>query len=401
MFDPREHGDWEAAIDPDARLQQFREAFVDDSLRGLVLLSLCILAMSFWRNFMGPEALRWPLAFAMLALSTAVLTVTFLGRKRLSHRLKSRTLLFVLFFAGSAGLISFGQGAPTGSYFAMGFFIAAILYPRSGVFAMIAGTLLLMSAVAYAIISGLHVISVNLNEVTRQPAVWINLMLTMALTAGAIATAVSSFIRSVYGLLGDVHRQQVEIKGQRDQIKHLATHDNLTGLPMLSLANGRGRVAISHARRTGQKAAFMFIDLDGFKEINDRYGHDAGDSVLKEVAQRLKAAVRSADTAARIGGDEFVIILVDLAQAHFAGEVAEKILKALAVPIGYGRHQISVGASIGIAVFPDHADELDELKKSADKAMYAVKASGKNRFVFAKPRSAGDTSFGAAIELAA
>ena len=375
----------DGVIDPDARLQQFREALVDDSLRGVTWLSLCILALSFWRNFFGPEALRWPAAFVVVALATAVVTSTFVFRGQLSYRFKSSSLLFMLFLAGIGGLLSFGNAAPTGSYFAMAFFIAAILYQRSVVFTMIVGTLALMAAVAFAVVSGYQAITVNLNELTRQPTAWVNLMMTMGLTAGAIATAAGSFTRSVHGLLRDLNHQQLEIARQRDQIQHLATHDKLTALPMLRLAEDRSQVALAHAQRFGRKVAFMFVDLDGFKDINDRHGHDAGDAVLQEVALRLKASLRSADTAARIGGDEFLIILNDLGEAHFAGEVAHKILRAIATPITYGPGQLTVGASIGIAVFPDHAQGFDELKRAADKAMYCVKAAGKNGCGFADP----------------
>jgi diguanylate cyclase (GGDEF)-like protein len=376
-------GEEEALIDPDARLQQFREAFVDDSMRGIVYLALCILAVSSWRNFFGPAELRWRLGFAVVAGAATLLTVVFLNRRRLSYRLKSRMLLLVLFLVGSAGLVSFGHSAPTGNYFAVGFVIAAILYPRSFVFAMIVGVVALMALVAYGLISGLYVLTLNLNELSRQPLTWLNLIMTMALSAGAIATAVGSFTRSVYGLLGDLNRQQLEIRRQRDQIRHLATHDNLTGLPLLALANDRSQMAIALARRRGHQVAFMFIDLDGFKEINDRHGHDAGDAVLTEVARRLRSSVRAADTAARIGGDEFLVILGELADSRVAGDVAEKMLRALAVPIAHARHQIRVGASIGIAIFPDHAEELGALKKAADQAMYGIKASGKNHFAFA------------------
>ncbi|RQO61833.1 hypothetical protein DBR47_06830 [Paucibacter sp. KBW04] len=388
MSESPEIGDPEALIDPDARLLQFREAFVDDVMRGIVLLSLCILGLSFWRNFMGPQALRLPLAFAMLALATSLLTYTFVRRKHLSLRFKSRVLLFVLFFTGTGGLISFGQSAPTGNYFSMGLFIAAMLYPRSQVYAMIGGVVALIALVALAVLSGRHAIGVNLNEVSQQPAVWINLMMTLALTSGAIATAVGSFTRAVHGLLGDLHRQQIEIRRQRDQIAHLAMHDNLTGLPLLRLANDRSSVAMAHASRTGHKVAFLFVDLDGFKAINDNFGHDAGDQVLKQVALRLRASVRSTDTAARIGGDEFLIILSDLNRQACAADIADKILLALAEPIAYGQQQIAVSASIGIALYPDHADELLALKKAADLAMYAVKATGKNKYVFAQPLSA-------------
>jgi len=372
------------SIDPKARLQHIREAFVDDVLAGLVWLALCILAMSLWRNFLGPRDLRWPAAAVMVAVSTAALCTLRLRRKRLSYRVKATALLAVLFLTGTGGLLSFGQAAPTGNFFAMGFFVSAMLFSRSTVFALIGGAALLIACVAFFALSGLHHVPIDLNAAAMQPVVWVNLVLTLALSAGAIATAMGSFMRAMQRLLEDVHRQQTEIKAQRDQIRHLATHDNLTGLPIMRLAVDRSQHAMAQARRRGHKIAFMFLDLDGFKEVNDRHGHEAGDRVLKTVAERLKAAVRSADTAARIGGDEFLVILSELSHTHFAGDVADKILRTLNAPIDYEGQALSVGASIGIAIFPDHAEDLDALKRAADRAMYAVKSSGKNRYAFAQ-----------------
>ncbi|MEK6669086.1 MAG: diguanylate cyclase [Pseudomonadota bacterium] len=385
MTEWQAHGESDPGIDPDIRLQQIRDTFVDDVLRGLVWLALCILAVSFWRNFLGPSSLRWPAAFAMVAVSTASLCTLFVRRKHLSYRFKATGLLCVLFLTATGGLVSFGQAAPTGNFFAMGFFVSAVLFARHTVFMLIGGTALVIACAAFAALSGLHTVPINLNAVAMQPVVWVNLMLTLALSAGAIATAMGSFMRAMQSLLEDVHRQQTEIKAQRDQIRHLATHDNLTGLPIMRLAVDRSHQAMAHARHSGQKIAFMFLDLDGFKEVNDRHGHEAGDRVLQTVAERLKSAVRSADTAARIGGDEFVVILSDLSHAHFAGDVAEKILRAIGAPIAYDGHALSVGASIGIAIFPDHAEDLEGLKRVADRAMYAVKTSGKNRYQFAQP----------------
>lgn len=376
-------GEGEVGIDPDARLQQIRETFIDDALRGMSVLAVCILALSFWRNVFGPEYLRVPAALALVATSTAILLGSHLRRRHLSYQAKASALLLVLFMSGTGGLLSFGQAAPTGNYFAIGFFVAAILFSRSVVFMMIAGVVLLMSAVGMLMITGRHSVGVDLNAVSQEPLAWANVVLTMALSAGAIATAVSAFTRSLHSLLGDVHRQQREIKAQRDQIHHLATHDNLTGLPVMRLATERSHRAMAHARESGRKIAFMFLDLDGFKAVNDQHGHDAGDRVLREVALRLRSAVRAADTAARIGGDEFVVVLHELTHAQAAGDVADKILRTLALPIDYNGHTLQVGASIGIAIFPDHAEDLDELRRVADKAMYAVKASGKNRYQFA------------------
>jgi diguanylate cyclase (GGDEF)-like protein len=175
-----------------------------------------------------------------------------------------------------------------------------------------------------------------------------------------------------------------ERRKAEETIRHMATHDGLTNLPSLLLCRDRLAMAISQANRDGKKAAVLFIDLDGFKAVNDTHGHDAGDVVLKETARRLCASVRETDTVARIGGDEFLAVIVDLKDASNAELIAKKILASIAKPFIAGHASVHVGASVGIALFPrKKTDDVEELIKLADQAMYRVKKSGKNGFRFA------------------
>ncbi len=141
-------------------------------------------------------------------------------------------------------------------------------------------------------------------------------------------------------------------------------------------------MAMNHAHRYNTMAAVMFIDLDGFKTVNDTLGHDAGDEVLKHVAQRLLACVRETDTVARIGGDEFLLIATGLHTPENASQIAEKVIQFVSQPIIFNGRQAVVGASIGIALFPDHGNDKDQLIKQADEAMYSVKNASKNGFGF-------------------
>ena len=172
------------------------------------------------------------------------------------------------------------------------------------------------------------------------------------------------------------------------QILHLATHDALTGLPTLRLANDRLTTAIGRARRNKDKVAVMFIDLDEFKSVNDTYGHDAGDAMLRHVAEILRLSVRETDTASRVGGDEFLVVVSELHSVADATRIAEKIIQRVSQPIQLQGKQAAVGASIGISVYPDHGGEAEQLIKLADAAMYEVKKSGKNGFKFAQTSNA-------------
>jgi diguanylate cyclase (GGDEF)-like protein/PAS domain S-box-containing protein len=171
-------------------------------------------------------------------------------------------------------------------------------------------------------------------------------------------------------------------KERESRIQHLADHDALTGLLNRRLLEDRLQQSINLARRNDSMVAVMLIDLDGFKAVNDQYGHLMGDYVLRTVAKRLKDCVRESDTVARLGGDEFVVLLSGQRLAEDSGVVAEKILGALTEPVAAGGRRFDIGASIGISIFPRDGAGPEQLLKHADAAMYRVKEAGKNRYQF-------------------
>ncbi|KAB2888587.1 MAG: bacteriohemerythrin [Desulfobulbaceae bacterium] len=185
------------------------------------------------------------------------------------------------------------------------------------------------------------------------------------------------------GLIFASARDVTERKRTEKRLEYLAYHDRLTGLPNRSLLFGRLSQSMSSAARNGRQVAVLYIDLDGFKEINDQFGHDQGDVVLQAVARRLLSAVRTSDTVARIGGDEFVVVLGDLADSVEAGRIAAKMLTVLEPAISLAEGcECRIGASIGISVFPVNGGEMNGLLEAADDAMYRSKQSGKNRFTY-------------------
>lgn len=164
---------------------------------------------------------------------------------------------------------------------------------------------------------------------------------------------------------------------ERLAVELMGLHDGLTGLPNRRLLEDRIGQCMAVAERHGEQFALLYLDLDGFKPINDRHGHKAGDQVLMEVAERLRRHLRNTDTVARVGGDEFVMVLPRLICVEEALNVARKLVEAIAVPIEIGGHPVAVGGSIGISLFPEHGTDAEALLKSADHAMYAVKSRGK------------------------
>ena len=180
-----------------------------------------------------------------------------------------------------------------------------------------------------------------------------------------------------------------ERKRAEQKLEYMANHDHLTGLPNRVLFIDRLQQALATARREGTKAALLYLDLDRFKPINDELGHEIGDAVLIEVARRMRDAVRETDTVARIGGDEFVIVLSGLSRNEVAEKVATKLLEAIPLPIRVSGHRCEVGVSIGIALYPEHGDSVDKLTSAADSAMYQAKEAGRMRYCLydGQPRS--------------
>jgi two-component system, cell cycle response regulator len=162
--------------------------------------------------------------------------------------------------------------------------------------------------------------------------------------------------------------------------QELALHDALTGLPNRRLLEDRIQTTLQHANRNHHKAAILYLDLDGFKDINDTYGHAYGDEVLKIVAQRLVASSRKEDTVARLGGDEFMVVLGEVSSLADANGPASKLVEAVSEPFFINDLTLTLSTSIGISVYPDDADTVEALISIADYALYEAKRGGKNRY---------------------
>lgn len=189
-------------------------------------------------------------------------------------------------------------------------------------------------------------------------------------------------------LANTVEQLQLEIQERKKiaaELDFLANHDALTGLPSLRLCKDRLEHSLAESRRNKQKSAVMFVDLDGFKQVNDRHGHEKGDMVLKVVADRIREEIRETDTVARIGGDEFVVILSSVPDLEIVERIASQIIDKISQFIRVDQRDIEVSASIGIAIYPEDGDTPEILIRQADRAMYLVKESGKNRFGFTLP----------------
>ncbi|HEY8888504.1 MAG TPA: diguanylate cyclase [Gallionella sp.] len=208
----------------------------------------------------------------------------------------------------------------------------------------------------------------------------------------ALAAGAKDFISKPFDLVEVKTRihNMLEVRLLYKQVEHyshemetLALYDALTGLPNRRLLMDRLSLSIAHAHRNKRTMAVMYLDLDGFKQVNDSLGHDAGDMLLNMVAARLVAGVRQEDTVARMGGDEFVIALWELNQVGDVAKLASKMISDVSQPYIIQGHDVHMSASVGVGIYPMHGEDGETLMKSADLAMYEAKHKGKNGYCIA------------------
>ena len=239
----------------------------------------------------------------------------------------------------------------------------------------------------FQVMEGLKEIETNgylpVLAVTAQPAHKLR-----ALQAGAKDFVSKPFdlaevLLRVHNLL-EVRLLHEAARKQARMLEELALNDPLTGLANRRLLTDRLAMALVHARRNNSAMAVVYLDLDGFKQINDTLGHGVGDILLKMVAERLLATVRAEDTVARLGGDEFALDLWHVSGSDYAATVAARAIAALAQPYDIEGQVVTITASAGVSIYPDHGEDEETLLKSADLALYAAKAAGKNAYRIAE-----------------
>ncbi len=208
-------------------------------------------------------------------------------------------------------------------------------------------------------------------------------------------------LRGIFLMSSDITARkalETQLQAETDRVRALAEHDDLTGLPNRRSLELRLASTLSDAQANNAKMALLFMDLDGFKPINDRLGHDMGDRLLRMVADRLKASVRVADTVGRVGGDEFVVVLAPIRVVADALEIANKLLQAIRAPFDLEGREVHVSLTIGIALHPEDGDDVATLMRKADAAMYLAKSLGRDRFSLSPASSRAPDFEGGAAE---
>jgi len=228
------------------------------------------------------------------------------------------------------------------------------------------------------------VLVANINgwHVNGQPPLSANTFVDIAAVLSVtcvIAWLMASDMRSA---LDAMNAQNAQMAATQARMALMATHDALTGLPNRSLVRDRFEQAAAIARRAGHGVAMLYLDLDNFKNVNDTLGHSSGDTLLRQVSDRLSALLRTADTVARLGGDEFLLLVPEVTDADSVGDIANKIVAGLMAPFDVIGMEIFSGCSLGVTMFPADGEDFDSLLKKADIAMYRAKESGRNAYRF-------------------
>ncbi len=325
----------------------------------------------------------WMPMYAIHILAGAIVCLTFMFRRRLPFAFRLGVMLAVFWTIGFTGALSLGlYGAGIWWLAISALVVSVAVSVRAGIATMFACTVVVI-VIGSGFVNGSLSIGFDANTYIRSPSSWATLLVTITVLPTFVFVAIAGYQRATLEL---TH----QLEQQRSEIEHLATHDALTGLPTVELARDRLTQALAAMSRRGQHVVLMFLDLDGFKSINDSLGHAAGDEVLRVVAERLRCHLRAEDTVSRQGGDEFLLIISTSATADAVLEKAREIVDLLGEPIPYEGHMMQVGVSIGIAIAPEQGEDFATLTRHADTAMYAAKRAGKNcvRMAGPMPRAA-------------
>jgi len=317
------------------------------------------------------------LGFTAANFTTPLITGLFLTALYFRKKLTTREISIIVVAGMSLiyliSVYTFGVLSSANVWFFPIVLMANVLFGSAIAFMLASFLLAGFSLAAYGFITGwLHLPSEASNYFFSK-SVWV-----MQISFGIIVFGFVLFI--VSKMQSTLVNQYNVINEKNIRIAHLANHDPLTGLATLRLAKDRFDLALQMASRSKKNLALLFLDLDSFKLINDRFGHDVGDAVLKEVAIRLQKEIRESDTACRIGGDEFLIILSEVSGKEEVKFLCQRLIDHVTRPILLGEHNHVVGISIGAAIYPDCGETLEELRKRADASMYEVKRGGKNSF---------------------
>ncbi len=366
-----EHPEQDAQTSAYAQVQDLKIKFLDSAWLGCVIAALAMAPLSLSRI---PQT-GWNPVYGVHVGITAGLFLGHVFRKRIPHYVKLSMLTLCLGFIGVSGMLHLGLMGVGVWFLAIIAIMMGVAHSlRVGVSIFILN-MIFLSLCGVAFVRGDLVAGVNPGTYVTSTQAWMLLIISSAFMPALVLLAFGKYQQTLVALVYD-------LEDQRNLIAEEAMYDELTRLPRRQLLFDRIEMLLRRVSRHETRGAVLFLDLDDFKQVNDTHGHRAGDAVLLEVAARLKSALRSDDTVARVGGDEFVVLLGDMENRDAAKVVAQKLVEVVRKPIMRGNTAIEVGLSVGIAILPEDGETSDVLYEHADSAMYRAKESGKNSYRF-------------------
>jgi diguanylate cyclase (GGDEF)-like protein len=355
-------------VDP---MQEIKNKLIDRLWVGSFIIAIIGAPISALRSL----STGWLDLYSLHIILAIFVGLIFICRKRISFTLKSHILVFIFYAVGVLGIFSLGLlGAGVWWLIVSGLLVSTLYSTKYGILSVLSSAIIIAIA-GYCFSNGLLTLPVDAGLYVKSYSSWVTLIIATTIMPFYVFQSISSFQYATANLLK-------EVDSQRILIEKMATHDQLTGLYMLTPAQKRLEKAMIDAQQSNSKLAFLFFDIDGFKVVNDKFGHDAGDYILTSIAKRIILHICENDTAARIGGDEIIVILSNVKDKESISDTTQKIIDDLAKPYYYHNQKINITASVGISLFPDDATNAKLLKQKADVAMYTVKKSGKNGIAF-------------------
>lgn len=362
-------------------IEDINRKFLEDVSGALVIYSVFVLPLSIYRTWDG----GWlPIHFIQISLSLFIVGI-FLIRKNLSRALLAVHAVGIILLASVTGLYQYGILAAGFQVGLVGIFVLIMIGNKRVIILTSLTYAVLILSISYMWVTGSITASVSADKYIILPSTWAFQIANVLFIIIILYLSAHNYLLTLRHVITHARKQALELKKQKEHIEHLANHDYLTGLPTMRLGKDRLEMAINLAHRSKSKSALLYLDLDGFKAVNDSAGHDAGDAILKAVANRMLLETRETDSCCRVGGDEFLIIVPDITEISLVKDICSRLIDVINQPVEFNGLNLSVGVSIGAAFYPDNAKDAFSLRNAADEAMYEVKNMGKNNFKLLLP----------------
>ncbi|TDR16801.1 GGDEF domain-containing protein [Marinicella litoralis] len=353
---------------------------INQLMNSMVLVWMFLSTFALIFTLLRTELTGWGGKENMLILIYIAIMLVAVFRNRLSPYIKVFLFIASQVLVAILGVLEFGFMAPAILFLPMTVMLLACFYKQAVILFFAGLVLVFISWAAYAFHNGYLSLSPDANVIFMNVEHWVVYII-------CLANLLLFLPISIYKYRNNMNQLLFEVMEQKKEIEHLANHDFLTGLPLIKLCMSQFDAFLASDYQNNKHLAMLFLDIDKFKLVLDQYGHDAGDICLIHVANKLSKEVRSAGFACRLGGDEFMVLLNTFKSKDELIDKAERIVSEVSSTFKFRGKHLSVGVSVGIALFGEHGKKFHDLKRAADRAMYQAKSSNNNSICFAEPEA--------------